>query len=397
MKTMQFNLKKCRSCGGKISSVLDLGQSPIANALLESLTEASPQYPLGLVECEDCTLVQNLTLLPDKLLFPHDYPYFASTSKSVVNHAKNIAEALFPRLCKSATTLEIGSNDGAVQRALIQRGIRALGVDPAAGPAQKARELGCEVYNSGFNGSIVEQVLTKYGAVDAVLMSNVLAHVTDPSRLLKDVRKVLAPDGTLMIEVQSWLDLVDAGAFDMVYHEHHCHFSLTSIAHLLENAGFGIIEIEKTTMQGGSLRLWCKPGIAHNDEVKNAIRQEAPEIMKAPARLRHSFTLFRESAQTFANSIGDTRLFGYGAAAKTVTLLAATGGDLGLDGIADAAPSKIGKFLPIGGIPIISPRQLAEAGPEAIILFAWNLADEIIPKLPEAEIWLPIPKFERIK
>ncbi len=394
---MPFSIVKCRSCGGHTNVILDLGSSPIANAIL-SRPDVEPQsYALGLSECVDCTLVQNTSILPAELLFPDDYPYFASTSQSVLHHANNIADELLARLGKGATTLEVGSNDGAVQLALKARGITSIGVDPATGPALKARSLGCEVFVSEFTRSVVDQILAASGAVDAVHMSNVLAHVSDPSQLLRNAHAVLAPEGILMLEVQSWMDLAKSGAFDMVYHEHHCHFSLTSLARLLTDSGFGISGFENSSMQGGSLRVWCKSGTGHSNEVIAAIEQEKQDIARAPAMLRESYAQFCKDMKYFAETMEGKRLYGYGAAAKTVTILAACGVELPLQAVADAAPSKIGKYLPVNGIPIISPQQLKEAEPDAIILFAWNLASEIIPNLPSAEIWIPVPKLERIK
>ncbi len=393
---MPFKLRQCRACGGAVTDILDLGASPIANALLSEPDADPPRYPLGLVDCAECGLVQNRTALPDDLLFAPDYPYFASVSAAVRAHADDIATALASHLPKGATTLEVGSNDGAVQAALAQRGITAIGVDPATGPALAARAKGLTVINAGFDARVVDQVLTDHGPVTAVHMCNVLAHVNTPKQLIENAKSVLAPGGFIMIEVQSWRALVTAGAFDMVYHEHHAHFSLGSLAALLRDAGLGITAVEDIAMQGGSLRVWCQPDTAHSADIAPAIKAEAAALADAPARLDAALKRFRGDVARFLHDLGDRPLYGYGAAAKTVTLIAASGCDWPLQAVADAAPSKIGRYLPMGGVPIIAPAALEARGPATLFLFAWNLAREIAPRFAGSRIMVPVPHLHEL-
>ena len=393
---MRSSCLSCRSCTGSTRQILDLGMSPVANRLIDEPHDIAPHYPLGLVQCQVCGLVQNSTKLPSALLFEDNYPYYASVSSAVRQHACSLASALAHRLTSNSRTLEIGSNDGAVQIALAQHGIKCLGVDPAHGPALVARAAGMQTRVGTFDTNMADEILTDNEPFDAVHMSNVLAHVGDPTLLLNEAARCLSDDGVLLVEVQSWLALAQSGGFDMVYHEHHSHFSLSSLAYLFTSCGFSITDVETHNMQGGSVRIWAKKGAAHSDTILAAIATEAALLASAPNQLNAALAQFRHDAESYLAELGNTPLYGYGAAAKTVTLLAASGLRWPLLAVADAAASKIGRFLPLDGIPIIAPTELPPEDGE-MLLFAWNLASEIVPNYPNWRIHVPVPHLRRLQ
>jgi len=340
--------------------------------------------------------VQNTISLPTDVLFDDQYPYLSSVSRMVRENAAELAARLAGCLPNGARALEIGSNDGTAQVALAAHGILCLGVDPAATAVAHARDRGCFSYCRPFDAKAVEMVLAMFGSVDAVLMSNVLAHVPEPVKMLAAVREVLAPGGLVVIEVQSWRSLVARGAFDMVYHEHHAHFSLGTILRLLERTGFAAVDMQETSAQGGSIRLWCRVGSDHDRAILAEALIESEELEGAQARLGAAVATFRADAGEFRRKQSGRIVAGFGAAAKTVTLLATCESDLDIICVADNATSKIGRYLPIFSVPIVSPEVMMAHDPDAIVLFAWNLAEEIVPTLPGREIWAPFPRFRRL-
>ena len=82
----------CRSCGYvELQSVLSLGCTPLANALLTEQQRQEPEetYPLELVLCPQCSLVQiTETVAPEKLF--REYVYLSSFSDTMVQHAEEI-------------------------------------------------------------------------------------------------------------------------------------------------------------------------------------------------------------------------------------------------------------------------------------------------------------------
>ncbi|MCZ4350913.1 class I SAM-dependent methyltransferase [Roseovarius aestuarii] len=393
-----YALERCRACKGPLVSFLDLGESPIANQLLKTPHEHAASYPLGLSRCSQCTLVQNTTSLPKELLFGADYAYMSSVSSAVRTNAQDLARMVSRRIKSNATVLDVGSNDGTLQRAFRDEGVPCIGVDPSDIPVNHARETGVTSYCCSFDKSVAETLTQEYGQFAAVTMSNVLAHVAEPLHMLQAARRSLDPEaGVLVIEVQAWNDLVQLGAFDMVYHEHHSHFSLGSVAQLLKAAEFSIFDVQTTQAQGGSLRLWCRPSGEHAVVVKAMIEQEEEQLLGDEAVLNLALQKCRESASEFTKTMGGRNVAGYGAAAKTVTLLAALQSDLGIKLVADKAQTKVGKFLPVSAIPIVTPKQMLESGADVILVFAWNLATEILPEMEGRETWVPFPEFRRLQ
>jgi SAM-dependent methyltransferase len=394
----KYALKACRACNGPLRKFLDLGDSPVANRLLSDPLETVETYPLGLSRCMSCTLVQNATSLPGDLLFGADYAYMSSVSSAVKTNARALAQRVAHRLDHNAMVLDVGSNDGTLQRAFSEQGLTCIGVDPSQIPVDYARATGMTSYCAPFDKNAAQDLTQKHGRFDAITMSNVLAHVAAPQEMLEAARQLLDPEnGLLVIEFQSWEQLVKLGAFDMVYHEHHSHFSLGSAATLLGANGFSIFDVQNTNAQGGSLQLWCRPSGDHASPVNALITVEAATLHTDESDLNLALETCRKSALRFLQMMQTRKVVGYGAAAKTVTLLAALKSGLGIRCVGDKAETKITKFLPYGAIPILSPSQMLETNPDAILIFAWNLAEEILPELQGREAWVPFPEFKRVQ
>src|SRR5215216_7354669 len=90
----------CRSCTEEnLLPILSLGNIPLANALLSSHSLGLPEetFPLDLVFCPRCSLVQITETIPPKKLF-EDYLYFSSFSDTVLENARAISNSLSTRL-----------------------------------------------------------------------------------------------------------------------------------------------------------------------------------------------------------------------------------------------------------------------------------------------------------
>ena len=58
--------------------------------------------------------------------------------------------------------------------------------------------------------------------------------------------------------------------------------------------------------------------------------------------------------------------------------------------------------MPTNGIPIISPDKISQIDPTDIIIFPWNIADEIVKTIEilackHIRIWTLIPEITRIR
>src|SRR5215510_5450423 len=251
---------RCRSCNASdLKMILSLGHTPLANSLLPSVQLAlSPEtFPLELVFCPACTLVQiTETVPPDKMF--REYVYFSSFSDTMLDHARSIAEHLIQarHLNGNSLVVEIASNDGYLLKNYKRHGIAVLGIEPAINVAQVARDKnGIPTLCEFFGAALAEQLAAEGVQADLVHANNVLAHVPDLNGFVQGLKTLLKPEGLAIIEVPYVKEMIDRTEFDTIYHEHLCYFSMAALHNLFERHGLRIQNIEALKIHGGSLRV----------------------------------------------------------------------------------------------------------------------------------------------
>ena len=378
----------CRSCSGtRLSPVIDLGRTPLANALLraDQLDVPEPRYPLNTVMCEECSLVQITETVPPETLFS-DYVYFSSFSETVVTSAKALAERLARErgLSASSLVMEAASNDGYLLQHYQALGVPVLGVEPAANIAAEANKRGIPT-RCAFFGRAEAQRLAAEGQCDVFHANNVLAHVADLNGFVAGIKTVLKPGGVASIEAPYLRDLIEKVEFDTIYHEHLCYFSATALDRLLARHELVLAGIERIPIHGGSLRIFAAhAGTPQSAAVKDILREEAALGLTRPRyyadfaarvmKLRDDLLSLLRKLKAEGRSLA-----AYGASAKGATLLNYFGIDGSLlDFVADRSTVKQGKFTPGSHLPIVPPEELAARKPDYVLLLTWNFATEIL-------------------
>ena len=377
-------------CGTHLPSpFLSLGEMPLANNLPESPDESEDRYPLELVVCPNCFLVQLGHVVDPHVLFTH-YLY-SSTSGLLSDHFQEMAAHLAQvlGLDSSSLVVDIGSNDGLLLSCFKMEGISNVrGVEPAANLASEANRNLIPTLNAFFSNDAVGRILATDGAADLVTATNVFAHVDDIKALLENVKLLLKPDGVLVIEVPYLPEMLKTGTFDLVYHEHLSYLSVTPLVTFFPNMGMEIFRIETIPTHGGSLRVLVQMAggkHAKDGSVDAYLSQE--ETLRDPQTYADFGRNVREVVESFANQVRELKgkrhtLAGYAAPAKASTLLGYTHIDHRfLDYIVDDNPMKQGRYVPGTSIPIVSSSMLDERPPDYLVILAWNLADVIIGKL----------------
>jgi 2-polyprenyl-3-methyl-5-hydroxy-6-metoxy-1,4-benzoquinol methylase len=250
----------CRFCDAPLETVFaDLGMCPIANSLLDEdgLQRMEPLYPLRALVCGRCFLVQSEEFESPEGIFS-DYTYFSSYSTSWLAHCQAYAEAISERLglSRQHTVVELGSNDGALLRCFGERGIRVLGVDPAANVAQEAIVSGVPTI-VGFFGTALATQLRDESSADLIVGNNVLAHMPDVNDFVGGMKMLLKPSGVITVEFPHLLRLVDEGQWDTIYHEHFSYFSFTTVSEIFARHGLRAFDVEELPTHGGSLRVYA--------------------------------------------------------------------------------------------------------------------------------------------
>ena len=382
----------CRACDGtKLTRVLDLGETPLANSLVEAhrRSEPEPRYPLGLVLCESCALLQITETVPPEILF-RDYRYFSSFSDTMLKHARAITERLVRdrQLGKDSLAAEIASNDGYLLKNYVELGVPVLGIEPALNVAKVAEERGVRTLADFFGKDLGEKLAREGQRADVIHANNVMAHVPDIRGVLAGVHAFLKDEGVFVMESPYVKPMLDHCEFDTIYHEHLFYWSLTALRAVAASVGLEIVDVEPLAIHGGSVRVsMMRKGpacVAPSEAVRKLLAEEEGwGVRRAEAYAPFAARVGRLKAELVAllrklKGEGKT-LAAYGAAAKGSTLLNhfGIGSDL-LDFVADRSTHKQGRFMPGVGIPIVAPEALLERKPDYCLLLTWNFAEEIL-------------------
>ncbi|MCV2893863.1 class I SAM-dependent methyltransferase [Lentibacter sp. XHP0401] len=377
----------CRHCAAPLETrFLDLGFAPPSNAYLTSDDLKKPEvtFPLRLLACGNCRLVQTEDFAAADALFTDDYAYFSSTSQGWLDHAQRYVDMVSKRLGlgPQSHVMEIASNDGYLLKNFVAKGIPCVGVEPTESTAAAARGQGIPVIQDFFGMNLVKRL----EQADLIIGNNVYAHVPEINDFTAALKAVLKPQGVITLEFPHLMRLVELRQFDTVYHEHFSYLSLLVVERIFKAAGLRIFDAEELPTHGGSLRIYgCHEAATHLqlNSVATLLDQERARGMDRDAfylafqsqadEVKNGFLEFLLHAKAEGKSVA-----GYGAAAKGNTIINYAGvrPDL-LPFICDAASAKIGKLMPGSHIPILAPAALRENRPDYLIILPWNIATEV--------------------
>jgi len=373
------------------------------------LDQAEQFYPLHVRVCESCLLVQLPAYIAPQDVFS-DYAYFSSYSDSWVAHARRFVEEATAKfgLGSQSFLVEVASNDGYLLQHSVARGIRSLGIEPAANIAEVAQRRGIDTEVMFLGEQTGRDVASRHGSADLVVANNVFAHVPDIVDFSKGLRELVADSGRVSIEIPHLLRLIEGNEYDTIYHEHYSYLTLLTAQRVLAAADLQVIDIEELPTHGGSMRIWSAPTAAAVEASPSVARVLADEatagldtveghdgFARQVAAARNDFVEFLIGCQRTG-----MRVAGYGAPGKGNTLLNHCGirSDL-MEFTVDRNPHKHGLFLPGTHIPIYPVERLAQERPEYVVIMPWNLRDEITAQLGYIRDWggrfvVSLPKLE---
>ncbi len=391
----------CRHCKNQLSHVFcDLQTCPPSNAMVkpEMINHPETYFPLKVFVCEKCWLVQVDELEKADAIFNSDYTYFSSYSKSWLQHAKSYTDYMTERFGFNTDSLvvEIASNDGYLLQYFKEKHIPVLGVEPTANTAQVAIEKGIDNIVDFFGSKLASDKLS--AKADLILGNNVLAHVPDINDFVKGVKIALKPEGVNTFEFPHLLQLVAHSQFDTIYHEHFSYLSLTNLISVFAKQGLEIFDVQELPTHGGSLRVFSK----HIEDKSKKIEPAVELMLKKEAAEGLTSLSYYQNFQEKVNKIKydfvdfliqekrkGKKIIGYGAAAKGNTLLNYCGikGDDIIEFVVDASPYKQNKLLPGSRIPVYNSDMITKFKPDYIIIFPWNLKQEIMSQLEYTKEW----------
>ena len=406
----------CRFCNSKLENIfVDLVNSPPSNSYLNKIQLDEPEtfYPLKIYLCEKCFLVQIGEFKKAEEIFDKNYAYFSSFSTGWLNHCKKYVDKVSQKFSLNSESLviEIASNDGYLLQYFKEKNIPVLGIEPTESTAMVARVKGIETITEFFGVEFAKKLYNLKGKADLLLGNNVLAHVPDINDFVAGMKLVLKDKGIITMEFPHLLQLIQNCQFDTIYHEHFSYLSFITVNQIFKKWGLKIFDVEEITTHGGSLRIYS----THSENTFINTNQSVLELLQKEEIAGLESLLFYKGFQEkvekikldfleflIGHKLKNKKIVAYGAAAKGNTLLNYCGikQDL-INFVVDASPYKQGKYLPGSHIPIYNEDQLKIFKPDFIIIFPWNIKDEIIDQLKYIREWggkfvIVIPKLSII-
>ena len=393
---------RCRHCNKKLTlSLVDLGTAPPSNAYLteDRLDHPELWFPLRVLVCDRCWLVQTEDFARADELFDADYAYFSGFSSSWLVHSERYVDAMVERfeLGEDNHVVEIAANDGYLLQYVKERGIPCTGVEPTASTAAAARKKGISVVEDFFGVELANRMKSEGLSADLMAANNVLAHVPDINDFVAGFTKLLKPEGVATFEFPHLLKMIEQSQFDTIYHEHFSYLSLTAVQCIFEANGLTVFDVEELPTHGGSLRVFAQS----SDHGSHILKSSVVTIldMEAAAGLTRfeGYVGFQERADRIKDELLEfliktkregKRVAAYGAAAKGNTLMnyAGIGPDL-IEFVVDRNPAKAGKYMPGSRLPIVGEERIRETKPDYVLVLPWNLCEELTKQMHYISDW----------
>ena len=363
------------------------------------MKEPEKWYPLKVMVCDQCWLVQTEDFVGANEMFSDEYAYFSSFSTSWLEHAKHYVENMTSRftLDKKSMVVEIAANDGYLLQYVKQKDIPCYGIEPTHSTAQAAKEKGIDIIEEFFGIEKAEELVGLGRQADLTVANNVLAHVPDINDFVKGFSILLKPNGVATFEFPHLLNLVEKIQFDTIYHEHYSYLSLAAVQAIFEANGLTVFDVEEIPTHGGSLRVYAQ----RSDTQPYPINETVSTLHKKETHLGMNTLEFYQGFQQKAEKIKidflefllqakqqGKKVAAYGAAAKGNTMMNYVGvrPDL-LSFVVDRNPAKQDKFMPGSRIPIVEEQQLKNKKPDYVVILPWNLKAEVMQQLNYIESW----------
>ncbi len=398
---------KCRICSNILEKpFLSLGSMPLSNSLVCNPLMPEKYYPLDIYICPKCFLVQLQEFELATNIFSSDYIYYSSYSNTWLRHCQEYVNTMLNKYKYNDESLiiEIGSNDGYLLQYFKEYNIKVLGIDPAALAAKIAIDKGIPTDISYFNMAYADEFLkSNKTKADLIIGNNVLAHNPNLHDFVEAMRMILKPDGIITLEFPYLFYLINEKQFDTIYHEHFSYFSLFSIIELFKRHNLIAFDVEELSTHGGSLRIYVGHGNNHKEKEtidKLLKKEKGLQRLDTYLEFTKNISMIKRNLLQILITLKNEnkKIVGYGAPAKGNTLLNFCGiGTDFIDYTVDLNTRKQDLYMAGSHVPIKSPNIIKDDEPDYILIFPWNIKDEIMTQLRYIKEWngkfiVPIPE-----
>jgi len=409
MKTVNVPIRECRACYSKrLLNVISFGNLYLSDFL--KTNKKPPKYPLALVLCQNCSLLQLRHTTPPSLLYTDNYGYKSGINQTMKDQLKEIAEKSISKLKNrkgKIIAVDIGANDGTLLK-FYPKTVYKVAIEPIKKFAKESKKYTDVVINDFFNFESYNKYLPGKKA-DLITAISCFYDIDDPNKFLQDIKKILKDDGILVIQ-QNYLKLMlEQNAFDNIVHEHLGYYSLTSLQNLLDKNGFEVFDVELNNLNGGSFRTYIcfKTKRPISKSVKNLLMIEKKLNFNRKTVYKEFAKRVRDNKNALKKFINNEvkkgkKIYVYGASTRGNTLLQYFNLNKKIIPCAvERNSEKWGKKIASLGIPIISEEQARKDMPDYMLVLPWFFKEEFLKRESDylkkgGHFIFPLPKLEII-
>lgn len=373
-----MRISQCRSCGSsRLVEFLDLGNQYLSDFRADK--SKPPRCSLVGLICEECFLVQLKDTADPKDMYHDNYGFKSGISESIKNDLKEIVDLGLTFNPKN--WLDIASNDGTLL-SFVPKEIRRTGIDPVGFLCKEAEQHADTIINDYFNAGYFTD--TQFDVITSI---SCFYDMDNPNGFVGDVAKVLAKDGTWIIQQNYLLPTLQLGAVDNFCHEHLEYYTLLSLEPLLARFGLEVIDVSTSMVNGGSIRTV----VAHKGRpIQDSVEQQRTIEMDARLDKIETYQEFSDKAlyniQQLQKFIAKEKKAGK----SFVILAASTRGSTiwqcagltprQIDYAVERNPQKVGKYFSAIGVRIESEEKFRKDQPDYAIIGPWFFGKEIIDR-----------------
>lgn len=315
-----MRIKGCRICeSSELVKIGALGKIAISN--FTDRPEKGNKYPLELVYCRACTLLQLAHNTPRRLLYKN-YWYQSHINPVIVENLKEIAKQ------SRGVHIDIGANDGTLLK--FSKAKAKIAVEPSNIKPGEFKWI----------KDYWENVTTK--KADTITAIACLYDLPNPNKFMRNVAAHLKPKGVFIAQLMTLQPFIENNDIGNICHEHLLYFSFESLVRLYEQNGLEIYRVETNRINGGSYRIFArlyqKGSIAFEEKTYGVVE------------LKEFFKKIETNKKKMVSFMKNHSVIGFGASTKMGTIVQYYGITPKL--IVDINPKKIGKYTVAGALVV---------------------------------------------
>jgi hypothetical protein len=297
---------------------------------------------------------------------------------------KSIEEIMPTPSERGAIWVDIAANDGTLLKE-VHKNYMKVAIDPCKGEIAEICKENCNMLSQNYFTEKSYRELDLWDDASVITCCAMFYDLQKPKEFLKDVYNVLKRDGVFVMQYTYTPDMLKMNDFMNICHEHYAYHDFNSVYELLKEAGFSVFNVSFNDVNGGSLRIYADKGIRERSEsvldLLISERQYTPEEQWGSFKARVELNRFKITEFVHRVTKEGNEVWGYSASTKGNTLLQYynfTNDEICK--IADANPSKYGRFTKGSGIEITSEDEWREANPKYTIILEHQFHDFFMEK-----------------